>query len=146
MNLERSLLRVMLWPVHRALFRLSGGRMGTQEATAKRIGTLFLTTTGRKSGEKRTTPVFFIRDGQSLVVVASNVGDDRDPAWYLNLRANPDGAVEVAPAGVTSVQARDATDEERARLWPELVRLNPSYERYVGRTSRPLPVVILEPA
>ncbi len=120
--------------------------MGTQEPSAKRIGTLFLTTTGRKSGEKRTTPIFFIRDGRNLVVVASNAGDDRDPAWYLNLIANRDAEVKIAAGGVTRVHARDATDEERPRLWPELVRLNPAYMRYVDRTSRPLPIVILEPA
>lgn len=105
-----------------------------------------LTTTGRKSGEKRTAPVFFIRDGKKMVVVASNAGDDRDPAWYLNLRAKPDAEVEVAPGGGTNVRARDATDEERTRLWPELVRLNPGYARYEQRTTRPLPIVIIEPA
>jgi len=125
---------------------LSGGRVGTQQPSANKIGTLFLTTTGRRSGTKRTVPVFFIRDGASFVVVASNAGDDRDPAWYLNLRAQPDAQAKVEPAGVISVRARDATDEERARLWPELVRLNPGYERYTRQTARRLPVVILEPA
>ena len=78
-------------------------------------------------------------------MVPSNAGRDRAPAWYLNLRANPD--VEVNLSGrVRRMRARDATSEERERLWPKLVRLYPGYEVYRTTTARPIPVVLLEPA
>lgn len=143
MNLERSVLRIFLWPVHRSLLRLSGGRAGVHEPAEKRMGTLLLTTTGRRTGEPRSLPVFFRRDGDRLVLVASNAGDDRHPAWYFNLRANPTVTART-PLGTRSFAARDASDTERERLWPELVRRNPGYARYEKRTQRRLPIVILE--
>jgi F420H(2)-dependent quinone reductase len=143
MNLERSLLRWLVWPLHRAWLSVSSGRIGTAEPTSQRMGTLVITTTGRKSGNRRSAPVYFMRDADRLVVVASNVGEDRDPAWYLNLIATPD--VEIQMGRTTSpVRARDATDGERSRLWPELVRRNPGYARYERRTKRQMPLVILE--
>lgn len=108
------------------------------------MGTLLLTTTGRTSGQARSVPVYFLRDGERLVLVASNAGDDRDPAWYLNLRADPSASAQT-PLGVARVHARDASADERARLWPELVEHNPGFARYERRTKRHMPIVVLEP-
>ncbi len=144
MNIERSLLRWLVWPLHRAWLSVSSGRIGTAEPTSQRMGTLVIATTGRKSGNRRRAPVYFMPDADRLVVVASNAGEDRDPAWYLNLLATPEAEIQVG-GGTTQVRARDATDEERSRLWPELVRRNPGYARYERRTRRPIPIAILEP-
>lgn len=132
------------WFVHQALRRLSGGRIGTQLARGDRKGTLFLHTVGRTSGQPRVNGLFYIEEGANLVVVASNAGADRDPAWWLNLRAQPDAEVELA-GRPRPVRARAATDDEAARLWPRLDVANPDYAAYRANTERPIPVVILEP-
>jgi deazaflavin-dependent oxidoreductase (nitroreductase family) len=105
---------------------------------------LWLTTVGRTSGIERTNALYYLEDGPSLVVVASNVGLDTDPAWWLNLQANPE---TIARTGRTvhRVRAREATPDERDRLWPRLVRLYPDYAAYARKTDRPIPIVILEP-
>lgn len=129
--------------VHRSLLKLTGNRVG---ATFSGMPALELTTTGRKSGEPRsvmlTAPV---QEGNSYVLVASRGGDDNHPAWFLNLRDNP--AVEVRFPGKPKQQmrARIATPEERARLWPLVVRAYKNYGGYQKRTSREIPLVILEP-
>lgn len=143
-NIQRAMLKWLVWPVHRAWLGISNGRAGTAEPTARGMGTLVLTTVGRKSGEKRSVPVYFVRDGARLVLVASNAGDDRDPAWYLNLVAQPEVGIVVGRSREQR-RAREATGDERERLWPELVRRNPGYARYERRTDRRLPVVILDP-
>ena len=84
------LLKWLVWPLHRAWLRVSGGHVGTRESSDHGMGTLVLTTTGWRSGERRRVPVYFMRDGERLVLVASNAGGDRDPAWYRNLVANPE--------------------------------------------------------
>jgi deazaflavin-dependent oxidoreductase (nitroreductase family) len=104
-----------------------------------------LTTTGRKSGKQRatmlTTPV---HDGDRVVLVASYGGDDRHPAWFLNLRANPD--VQIIMLGRRrAMRARVATAEEKAELWPRIVAAYKGYGGYQQRTDRDIPVVILEP-
>ena len=143
MNLERMLLRFFVWPVHRALLRVTSGRTGIEEPSTARMGVLLLMTIGRRSGEARRLPVYFLRDEDRLVLVASNAGDDRHPAWYLNLKADP--AVTVStPRGTREYVARDASDAERERLWPELVTRNPGFARYERRTQRHIPIVILE--
>lgn len=109
---------------------------------------LELTTTGRKAGEPHpvllTTPV---REGDVLVVVATKMGHDHHPAWFLNLRENPD--VEVVspfPGGpVRSMRARVADPEDRAQLWPRIVQVYQGYAKYQAKTDRELPVVLLEP-
>ena len=85
-----------------------------------------------------------ITDGDRLVLVASFGGDDRHPAWYLNLQANPE--VRATIAGSTCIMiARIATNEERAELWPQITSVFEGYARYQERTERPIPVIILEP-
>lgn len=126
--------------VHRWLYRASGGRLGSRLAG---IDHLLLTTMGRKSGLARQQPLAFFEDGERLLVIASNGGNDRPPAWYLNLCAEPEVEVQIG-SREESRTARTASPEERARLWPGLVEKNPFYGRYQERTERVIPVVILE--
>jgi deazaflavin-dependent oxidoreductase (nitroreductase family) len=103
---------------------------------------LLLTTTGRKSGRERTIPLLYLQDGEELVVVASNGGAPRHPAWWLNLEANPRATVEVGDRKLR-VRAEQASPEEKERLWPKLVAMYSSYEDYQKRTEREIPVIIL---
>ena len=128
--------------VHAWVYRRTGGRIGH---AAGKLTNLLLTTTGRKSGRARTVTLAYIEDGEHYVVVASNGGADRHPSWWLNLQQIPEATVQVG-ADTVDVIAREATDYERARLWPELKRVNPFYSRYEEITERRIPIVILEPA
>jgi F420H(2)-dependent quinone reductase len=138
---NRLLIRVMSM-MHRCVYRASGGRIGGSVGKAP---VLLLTTTGRKTGKQRTTPVLYLRDDDRFVIVASNAGDAKNPAWWANLKATPLAHVRVRSTSY-QVRARQATPAERARLWPRLVDNYPTYEDYVKRTDRELPVVILERA
>jgi deazaflavin-dependent oxidoreductase (nitroreductase family) len=144
MRLPRPILQVA-WAFHRALGRISGGRIGTHRATGDGLGTLYLHTTGRKTGHVRTNPLFYVTDGNALVVVASNAGATFDPAWAMNLRAQPAGEVEIEGRR-RPVRGREATPDEVARLWPKLIAANPDYEAYRATVDRTIPVFILEPA
>lgn len=93
MNVERGVLSVLVWPIHRAVIRVSGGRLGAWNYGRDGMGMVILTTTGRRSGQPRVVPLFALADGDRWAVVASNAGDDRLPAWYLNLQANPEAGV-----------------------------------------------------
>jgi deazaflavin-dependent oxidoreductase (nitroreductase family) len=106
------------------------------------VPTLLLTTTGRKSGERRRTPLIYGRDGDDHVIVASYGGAPRHPAWYLNLEADPEVEVQVGDE-VFRAKARTAGPEERERLWPELAAVWPAYDEYQARTDREIPLVIL---
>jgi deazaflavin-dependent oxidoreductase (nitroreductase family) len=123
-------------------YRLSGGVIGGKFGRAP---ILLLTTTGRKSGKTRTTPLLYLRDGDHVVVAASNAGDARDPGWWLNLRHNPDAAIQIGRE-TRRVRARQASAEEKARLWPLLTKMYPDYDEYRHRTTRDLPVIILQSA
>ncbi len=104
---------------------------------------LLLTTKGRRSGEPRTAPLIYGRHGDSLLVVASAGGNDEPPAWYRNLEADPE--VEVQLKGdVFRARARDATPEEKPEMWRTMVAEWPAYEDYQRKTSREIPVVVLE--
>ncbi len=105
--------------------------------------TLLLTTTGRKSGEQRTTPLIYGRDGDSFLIVASKGGTDEPPAWYLNLSAEPEVDVQVK-GDRFKARARTATAEEKPGLWQTMVAEWPSYDDYQRRTEREIPVVVLE--
>jgi deazaflavin-dependent oxidoreductase (nitroreductase family) len=104
---------------------------------------LLLDHVGAKSGRRRTTPLVYLQDGDDFVIVASKGGAPRHPAWYHNLRANPQTTIQVGPRRIR-VSARTAADTERERLWPEVVSIWPGYEGYQKRTSRRIPLVILE--
>lgn len=127
--------------INRCLYRATGGVIGGKLG---KIDILLLTTTGRKSGRKRTAPLLYIKDGENLVVIGSNGGDDRHPGWWLNLKADPHGQVQVGWAK-TPVTARPATPEEKAGLWPRITEVYPGYDEYASRTTREIPVVILTP-
>ena len=105
---------------------------------------LLLTTRGRVSGRARTTPLIYRDDDHRLVIVASKGGAPEHPGWYENLVAEPDATVQVR-ADEIPVRARDAEGDERSRLWDLMVEVWPDYEAYAGRTSREIPVVVLEP-
>jgi len=105
---------------------------------------LLLNHVGAKSGETRTTPLVYVRDGENLVLVASKGGNPKNPAWFHNLRANPDATVQVGPER-WAVRARVADPDERARLWPKAVATYSGYRGYQERTDRQIPLVVLEP-
>ena len=107
--------------------------------------TLILTTTGRKSGEARSTPLIYGRNGDDHLVVASKGGADDPPAWYLNLKANPEAEIQVK-ADRFKVRARDATPEEKPALWATMTGEWPAYDEYQQMTEREIPVVVLERA
>ena len=133
-------LLALITAVHRAIYRASGGRLG---GNLLGIRVLLLTTTGRRSGRERVTPLLYVPDEKGFVVVATNAGDERDPAWWLNLRARPDATVQ-AGREVCAVRAREASPEEDARLWPKLVASYRFYTRYRAHAKRRIPIVILE--
>jgi F420H(2)-dependent quinone reductase len=140
LSLRRWLIRG-LSKTHLVVHRLSRGRLLGRVAG---MPVLLLTTTGRRSGRPRTTPLTFFRDGANLVVIASNGGADRPPDWSLNLQRNPRAVVEIGTDELT-VQARTASPEERERLWPGITATYPGYARYQKKTARQIPVLILTP-
>ena len=128
--------------IHRAIFNISKGRIFGK---AFGMPIIELVTTGRRSGKARATMLSVpVIDGDRLVLVASFGGDDRDPAWYLNLQANPEVRVTIAGSTRTMI-ARIATEEEKVELWSQIISAYEGYARYQERTKRPIPVVILEP-
>jgi deazaflavin-dependent oxidoreductase (nitroreductase family) len=131
-----------LMGVHTALYRATNGRIGHRIPGVAPM--LLLDHMGAKSGAKRTSPLLYVPDGDNLVIVASKGGYPRNPAWFHNLRANPDTSVQVGPER-RAVRARVANPQERARLWPRVVDAYPTYEDYQRRTGREIPLVILEP-
>jgi deazaflavin-dependent oxidoreductase (nitroreductase family) len=120
-------------------YRLTGGLFGANMFGAP---ILLLTTTGRKTGRPRTTPLLYLRDGDDYVVIASYGGSDSDPQWWRNLRADPRGEVQVW-SETQPVRARLAAGEDRVRLWSTITSRYPIYSLYERRTSREIPVVLL---
>jgi deazaflavin-dependent oxidoreductase (nitroreductase family) len=125
---------------HTALYSLSAGRIGGRMG-AQRI--LLLTTTGRRSGAQRTVPLVFFEDGERLVLIGSKGGAPSDPHWWQNLKSHPEALVQVG-AEKRRMRARLASTEERARLWPRVKRENPAYAEYEKRTTREIPVILLQ--
>lgn len=107
------------------------------------VHTLLLITRGRKSGKLRRTALIYGRDGSRHLVVASRGGAEKHPAWYLNLAENPDVQLQVGPEEFPA-RARTATPQEKPRLWRVMASIWPEYDRYQTRTTRDIPVVILE--
>ncbi|GAA3721791.1 nitroreductase family deazaflavin-dependent oxidoreductase [Spinactinospora alkalitolerans] len=121
-------------------YRETGGEVGHDW---QGVSTLLLTTTGRRSGRERTTPLIYRRDGADHVIVASAGGQPGHPAWYHNLSTDPEVTVQVKDDRFPA-RARTATEEEKARLWPRMAEVWPDYDEYQTKTDRPIPVVILE--
>lgn len=128
---------------HARLIRWSGGRIRRSFVFTGGMSLLVLTTVGRKSGKRRSTPVGYLRFGGGYAVIASNAGSDRVPAWWLNLQADPEAEVLVDRKRHT-VRARRATATEHDLVWGEFARLNPGFDEYRSLTERRIPVVILE--
>jgi deazaflavin-dependent oxidoreductase (nitroreductase family) len=105
---------------------------------------MLLTVTGRKSGQPHTSPLLYLKEGDTIVTVASKGGMDHHPVWYLNLKANPDVQVQIGKE-TRPMRARTATLEEKAAYWPKLVAMYRDYDDYQKRTKREIPVVILTP-
>jgi deazaflavin-dependent oxidoreductase (nitroreductase family) len=131
----------ILGGMHTRVYRLTKGKVGGSIA---KVPVLLLTTTGRKSGRPRTTPLLYAQGDGGYVVIASKGGAPENPLWYRNLQANPRAEVTVG-SETRRVQARDTQGEERERLWRSLADLFPGYDKYAQKTSRHLPVVVLEP-
>ena len=128
--------------LHVFAYRLSGGLVGRRVPGLPPM--LLLDHVGAKSGKRRTTTLAYIDDGEAIVIVASKGGAPRNPAWFHNVRAQPDTTVQVGSRRL-SVRARVATAEERSRLWPSVVTAYDGYANYQQRTEREIPLVILEP-
>jgi deazaflavin-dependent oxidoreductase (nitroreductase family) len=139
-TLRRWAIRA-LSKAHLAAYRVSRGRVLGSVAG---MPVLLLTTTGRRSGKARTTPLTFFRDATDLVVIASNGGADRSPDWSLNLQRTPRAVVEIG-SDTLVVTARPASQAERERLWVVITATYAGYARYQDRTKRPIPVVLLTP-
>ena len=128
--------------LHAAIYRLTRGRV------LGRVGgqpVLLLETAGRRTGQPRTTPVQYLAEGDTFVVVASNAGAERPPAWYLNLRANPHARVHVGGRTI-DVRAQEAAAQERAELWQRLTAANRYLERAARKAGRDLPLMALVPS
>jgi deazaflavin-dependent oxidoreductase (nitroreductase family) len=127
--------------MHVTMARRSGGRL---VRTFRGGDVLLLTHTGRTSGRTYTTPALYVRDGEDYVVAASNGGIDREPQWWLNLQADPRGAVEIGGRR-TDVVASTVGDRDRQRLWDALMAKCPTYDDYQASVSRRISLVRLSP-
>ena len=136
-----------IWIVHRAAYSLTRGRFGLRPAIDGQWGMLRLRTVGRKSGRERVAIVGFLHDGLNVVTPAMNGWADPEPAWWLNLQANPDATVELPDGSSRAVTARAAVGDERARLWARYVGLGSSAfsDANAAKRSRETAIVVLEP-
>lgn len=131
-----------LMGLHTQAYRLTGGVVGHRFPGSPPM--LLLDHVGARSGVERTIPLVYVEDGDDVVLVASKGGYPKNPAWYHNLRANPDTTVQIGRER-RPVRARVAGPEERERLWPKAVATYSGYRDYQERTERQIPLVILEP-
>ena len=126
--------------LHRAIYKLSGGRIGSKIEGGHII---ILGTTGRRSGQNRESPVIAVEHATGWVITASNSGHDKPPAWYHNLMANPAGTVQLG-SRTHNVNARLTDGEERSQLWGQLVAIYDDFAAYQDVTDREIPVLVLE--
>jgi F420H(2)-dependent quinone reductase len=123
------------------LYNVSGGRIGGKMG---KLPILLLTTTGRKTGKKRTLPLTYIMDGSAYVITASAGGADKHPGWFFNIRSNPQAIIHVKDKHIR-VTAEIAGQEKKSELWARLVEVAPNFAGYQKRSSREIPMVILHP-
>lgn len=133
------------WRIHRALYRISGGRFLWTTANKRGWGALRLTVTGRTSGKERNVILGYVEDGPNLVLLAMNGWQEGQPAWWLNLEAHPDATVRLDGEEPRPVHARAAAGEERARLWKLWGAVEPQLDAYAGTRSTDTPLIVLEP-
>jgi F420H(2)-dependent quinone reductase len=138
MNLKDAVFKAVT-ALHTQVYRRTGGKFGAK-AGSTTMG--LLTTTGRKSGQPKTTPLNIMADGERWLLVASYGGDDRDPQWFRNLQANAEATIQVG-SDIIRVRAAVATPEDKKTLWPKVVAAYKGYEGYQRKTSRDIPVVVL---
>jgi deazaflavin-dependent oxidoreductase (nitroreductase family) len=129
--------------VHAWLYQKTDGKIGSRFAGGAPV--MLLTTRGRKSGLSRTLPLLYLHDGEKIIVVASKGGSPDHPAWYLNLKADPDVHVQIGDEK-RKMRAETASREQKTKYWPRLIAVYPPYQAYQARTDRDIPVVILRPA
>ena len=134
----KSLFRRFL-ALYVLLYRLTGGKFGGK---VQELRVLLLTTTGRKTGRKRTTPLGYLEHDGGYVIIGSNAGFDTHPAWFHNLKSNPHATVEVNDRRFEA-SAEIARPDERGQLWARLVEIAPAYANYAHKTSREIPLVVL---
>jgi deazaflavin-dependent oxidoreductase (nitroreductase family) len=134
--------RLVTW-IHPIVYRAIGGRWFVGRNFG--VQNVIVTVTGRKTGRARDVPLYAFADGNRWVVIGSNAGGDREPAWVGNLRSNPAARLRVGRE-VRDVRAREAEGAERDRLWALAAAGYPGYESYRARTSRRIGVIVLEPA
>lgn len=133
------------WILHRAIYNVSGGRLGLRAPSAQKWGMMRLFTVGRHSGKERVAILAYFEDGANVVTMAMNGWGAPEPAWWLNLQAQPDVTVEL-PDGPRPVRGRAATAEERPHLWERWADYNgPGQDGWAARRPRETAVVILEP-
>jgi F420H(2)-dependent quinone reductase len=132
------------WVVHRAIYRLTFGRIGLWPPKPNRWGTMRLTTVGRRSGRERVAILGYYEDGPNLVTMAMNGWSDGEPAWWLNLQAQPDATVVLADAS-RAVRGRAALGDERSRLWARWREMGDDVDGYSKLRSTETAVVVLEP-
>lgn len=134
-------LQNMVTALHIFLYRSTRGALGGRMLNSD---VLLLTTKGRKTGRVWTVPLLYLPDGDDLVLVASNGGVPKHPAWYLNLQANPNVEIEIM-GEKKQVLASTATPDERQRLWPLITDMYAGYAQYQSITDREIPLVLLRP-
>ena len=133
------------WVVHRAMYRITGGRFGLSRPKSTKFGMMRLKTVGRRSGQPRVAIVGYLEDGQNLVTLAMNGWADPEPAWWLNLQAHADTIVELKD-GPRAVRGRAAEGAERERLWARWGELSENYDAWAAmRSGKTTAVVVLEP-
>lgn len=137
---NRTLMRVIN-AVHAWVYRMTGGFVGGMLVGAPQ---LLLTTIGRKTGKRRTVPLLCLPHGPDLIVVASYGGQAAAPHWCQNLRANPQGWVQMGHHR-WEIRAEQASEELKALMWPVFCRYYPTYEEYQSRTDRVIPLMVLKP-
>ena len=134
----------LAWFVHRGVYRASGGRLGLWRPKPSKWGTARLTTIGRRSGQERSVMVGYFEDGANLVTMAMNGWAPGEPAWWLNLQANPLATVRLAD-GVHEVRGRAAAGDERARLWDRWRGIDKDLDEFAALRPTETAVVVLEP-
>jgi len=140
-RIAKPLIRVMSL-LNTWIYRVSGGRLGARWMYGAPI--LLLTTVGKKSGQQRTTPLLYLDDGARVVVVGSQGGMAKDPLWVKNIEANPEVEIEIG-SSKRRMHAHRGSGEEKARYWPALCKMYPDYADYQARTTRDIPILVLDP-
>ena len=131
-----------LMRLHPRIYRATGGRIGRRLPGLPPL--LILDHVGAKSGVERNSVIGYVREGDDVLLVASQGGNPKNPAWYHNLKANPDARIQIG-GEVRDVRARVADPDERATLWPVVSTAYPVFQRYQDQTERVIPILVLEP-